>query len=203
MQRRETHPTPMTNPLHKATAFKFMSLAFAYPNEAFVPALKEAVRSLSGHAGAAGKLIAEFEAADPELLQAEYTRLFINGYPNTPCLPYESVRLEQRMHGDASVSVQAEYQAWGLSVDAGLIDHLSTEFEYLAFLASIPSAEPSLASKAQASFDLFVREHLCRWVPAFISDLESSAEMACYRSLSFLMANLLEGICLQAHSQPA
>lgn len=191
----------MTIPNDKAKAFKFMSLAFAYPNEAFVPALKEAAKELAGHAETKADLIESFEYADRELLQAEYTRLFINGYPDTPCLPYESVRLEQRMHGEASVAVQAEYQAWGLSVDAGLIDHISTEFEYLAFLSSIPSAEPSLSAKAEASFELFLREHLCRWVPALISELGRSAKMECYRSLSSLMGTLLEGICTQAPTQ--
>ena len=82
-------------------------------------------------------LVAAFEREETDALQAEYTRLFLNGYPRTICPPYESVCLEQRMHGE-----------WEMKVEPGLIDHLATELEFLAFLASAESLDGDMSTEA-------------------------------------------------------
>ncbi len=177
----------MSHPDQQAFVFRFFSLSFAYPNEAFLPALKRTAQNISSNASLFYDLTASFEQEEPEQLQAEYTRLFINGYPHTPCPPYESVYLEKRMLGQASIEVQALYQEWDMTVEAGLTDHIATEFEFLSFLASAGRLK-SVAKAAGDASERFIKEHLNRWLPQFIVDLKTAAHLQPYKQL----ANLLE-----------
>ena len=176
--------------MQQAFVFRFLSLAFAYPNEAFLPELKRTANKIRINASAFDELIALFEKEEDEVLQAEYTRLFINGYPHTPCPPYESVYLEKRMLGQASLDVQAFYQEWQMRVETGLTDHIATEFEFLSFLASAQSIKNIAMSAVDAS-DRFFKEHLCRWVPQFAADLQLSALIDAYKLLGSLVDDSL------------
>ncbi|NTW47242.1 MAG: molecular chaperone TorD family protein, partial [Chlorobaculum sp.] len=135
------------------------------------------------------------EREETEALQAEYTRLFLNGYPRTVCPPYESVYLEQRMHGEAAVAVAAAYAEWEMKVEPGLIDHLATELEFLAFLASAESLDGDMSTEARKASDEFFQKHLRRWTPRFIADLKSGAKLDCYRMLGELMESVLAEGC--------
>lgn len=115
-------------------------------------------------------------------LQADYTRLFITGYPRTPCPPYESVYREKQLLGKSNQEVQTIYREWGMSVDARLADHLATEFEFLAFLSS-STALPEIADKAQEAARSFTRDHLQKWVPQFAADLQNNAGLEGYKAL--------------------
>lgn len=185
----------MNSPLQKALLFKFLSKCLAYPNEAFLPALVEVSDEIEVGKEERQALIRAFEIEEQEPLQAEYTSLFINGYPHTVCPPYEAIYREKRMHGESTVAVSAAYQEWEMTVEAGLIDHLSTELEFLAFLASAESLENAVADDARKTTERFTREHLCRWVPQFIEDLKEGAKMDCYRKLGELMESELGGYC--------
>jgi TorA maturation chaperone TorD len=181
----------MISPLQKALEYKFLSRCLAFPNQAFIPSLIETSNTIETNQKERQALIMAFELEESETLQAEYTRLFINGYPHTVCPPYESVYLEKRMHGDAAVSVSAAYAEWEMTVEAGLIDHLSTELEFLAFLASAESLETDISKEAQEASKRFVRDHLHRWVPQFIEDLKVGATLDAYRMLGKLMEAVL------------
>ncbi|HHE31124.1 MAG TPA: cytoplasmic chaperone TorD family protein [Chlorobaculum parvum] len=185
----------MNSPLQKSLLFKFLSKCLAYPNEAFLPALVEVSDEIEAGKDERQALIRAFELEEQEPLQAEYTRLFINGYPHTVCPPYEAIYCEKRMHGESTVAVSAAYQEWEMTVDPGLIDHLSTELEFLAFLASAESLENAVATDARKAAERFTREHLCRWLPQFIEELKGGAKMECYRKLGELMERELGGYC--------
>jgi len=185
----------MSSPLQKALVFKFLSRTLAYPNQAFIPTLVEVSDEIETGKEERQALIRAFELEETEPLQAEYTRLFINGYPHTACPPYESIYLEKRMHGDAAVAVSAAYAEWEMTVEPGLIDHLSTELEFLAFLASAESLDNAVSKDAQKASERFIRQHLCRWVPQFIDDLKEGAKMDCYRKLGELIEQVLGGYC--------
>ncbi len=176
----------MSIPIQHAFVFRFLSLAFAYPNEAFLSELKSIADKINDKTGSFIRLIASFEKEKQEMLQAEYTRLFINGYSHTPCPPYESVYREKRMLGQASIDVQALYREWEMSVETGLIDHIATEFEFLSFLASASTVK-TIATAAKDSSDHFIKEHLCRWVPQFVGDLKSATSLDAYRLLGILV----------------
>lgn len=183
----------MTTPLQKALRYKFLSRCLAYPNEAFIPALREAMEKIDANRDELRDLVAAFEREDVETLQAEYTRLFLNGYPRTICPPYESVYLEQRMHGEAAVAVAAAYAEWEMSVEPCLIDHLATELEFLAFLASAESLENELSEEARKASDAFMQQHFRRWTPQFVADLKAGATMDAYRMLGEVMETVLAG----------
>lgn len=185
----------MTSPLQKALHLSFLSRCFAYPNEAFTPALAEALEKIETNRKELQALISAFEQERPEALQAEYTSLFLNGYPHTICPPYESVYLEKRMHGEAAVRVTAAYTEWKITVEPGLIDHIATELEFLAFLASAESLDNAMSKEARKAFETFMHQHLCRWVPQFSTDLKTGATLEPYRQLGTLMTSLLNDNC--------
>lgn len=185
----------MSSPLQKALLFKFLSRCLAYPNQAFIPTLVEISEQIKTGSDERQGLIRAFELEETEPLQAEYTRLFLNGYPHTVCPPYESIYLEKRMHGDAAVAVQKTYTKWEMSVEASLIDHLSTELEFLAFLASAESLNNEVSADAGKAAEQFIKRHICRWGPQFIEDLKEGAKMDCYRKLGEMMEQILGEYC--------
>jgi putative dimethyl sulfoxide reductase chaperone len=185
----------MTTPFQNALLFKFLSRCLAFPNEAFIPALREALDRIDTHRDELLALVAAFEREEAEPLQAEYTRLFLNGYPHTICPPYESVYLEKRMHGEAAVAVAAAYSEWEMSVEPGLIDHLATELEFLAFLASAESLDNAVSADARKASERFTQQHMSRWTPQFTADLKAGAKLNAYRMLGELMEIELAGDC--------
>ena len=180
----------MTAPSEQAFLLKLLGLAFAYPNEALLSTLRDVAKNIGRNNVAVKKLIAAFEQDELEIVQGEYTRLFINGYPKTPCPPYESVYREQRMLGNASLEVQESYMEWGMTVDTPLSDHLATELEFLSFLASAES-EPSIAEEAVEATQHFMTAHIDRWVPQFSNDLQKSATLDVYKQLAALLTEAL------------
>lgn len=181
--------------MQKALVFKFLSRCLAYPNQAFIPTLVEVSEQIETGKEERQALIRAFEFEEQEPLQGEYTRLFLNGYPHTVCPPYESIYLEKRMHGDAAVAVQKAYSEWEVSVDPGLIDHLSTELEFLAFLASAESLDNEVSTDAKKAAEQFIKRHICRWAPQFTEDLKEGAKMGCYRMLGEMMKEVLGRYC--------
>lgn len=182
-------------PLQKAYRYKFLSQCLAYPNEAFIPALDEALEKIDADRAPLQALVAAFRREETEPLQAEYTRIFLNGYPRTVCPPYESVYLEKRMHGEAAVAVAAAYAEWEMSVEPGLIDHLATELEFLAFLASAESLGNAVSDEARQASEAFMQQHISRWTPQFVADLKAGATLDCYRMLGEVMEKVLAENC--------
>jgi TorA maturation chaperone TorD len=78
-----------------------------------------------------------------------------------------------------------------MSVEPGLIDHLATELEFLAFLASAESLDNAVSTEARKASERFSQQHLTRWTPQFIADLKAGATMDAYRMLGELMENTL------------
>uniref|UniRef100_Q3AS11 Cytoplasmic chaperone TorD n=1 Tax=Chlorobium chlorochromatii (strain CaD3) TaxID=340177 RepID=Q3AS11_CHLCH len=176
--------------LQQALIYRFLGLVFAYPNDAFLPTLQNALQKISDNAARFQPLLDAFAAEPQEQLQAEYTRLFLNGYPNTPCPPYESVYREERMMGESSLAVQKLYQQWEIAIDANLSDHLATELEFLAFLSAATTLT-EVATDALATREYFLEEHVRQWLPQFCRDLQKEATVEAYRLLSQLLANVL------------
>ena len=173
---------------NKARTLRFLSQCFAYPNSAFLPNLRKRLREITGEKEKAGfePLLRLFGQENNEQLQGEYTRLFITGYPSTPCPPYESVFREGRMLGSCSHKVQTLYQEWGMTAEEGLLDHISTELEFLAFLASAATLE-AVQKDARKTFHSFTADHLSQWLPDLSKELKDHARVPAYRELAFLL----------------
>ncbi len=175
-----------TNLIH---VLRFLSQCFAYPNSAFLPNLRtrlqEIIASEKEKAGFES-LLPLFGKENNEQLQGEYTRLFITGYPNTPCPPYESVFREGRMLGSCSGKIQLVYEEWNMTSDPGLVDHISTELEFLAFLASAATLDAT-REEARKAYRSFMLDHLSQWLPDFSKALEQHATFPAYRKLATLL----------------
>ncbi len=181
----------MTAHIQNAHIYRFLSLCFAYPNKGFIKNLEHKLEDIEEHKSELHSLINLFKAEDLETLQGEYTRLFITGYPKTPCPPYESVELEGRIMGKAAEAVEKNYKEWGMSVEPGILDHISTELEFCAFLLSASMLEEETALEATKAYNAFKENHLVVWLPGFLSKLENSTNFVVYRQLAHLVRQLV------------
>lgn len=167
---------------------RFLVRAFAYPDADFLKVM-ETFRQEEGNLPYLKEIVSTFLNSPLMELQAEYTRLFITGYPTTPCPPYESFFREGRMMGSVVYDIMRVYQEWGVQAELGLVDHLSTELEFLAYLLSATRI-PELSGKAQEAYSRFREEHLKKWIPSFRKALEENAEMSVYRQLGKMLVYL-------------
>ena len=166
-----------------AFILKFLSKAFLYPDEDFLNNLKSGLKELANEEETLNQIITGFQKEPLSELQAEYTRLFINGYPKTCCPPYESVYLEGQMVGQVNRIVMEIYQNWGFSVNPRLADHVSTELEFLAFLLTA-SEISEISDMASKEYTDFLTHHINRWIPQFTADLRYCASLDVYKMLS-------------------
>jgi TorA maturation chaperone TorD len=120
-----------------------------------------------------------------EQIQGEYTGLFINGYPHTPCSPHESIYLDDHiLLGPAAERVSVFYRQWGLNSADQLPDHVTVELEFMhlileAVLAADEPQKQDLLIVAQT----FWNAHLGRWIAPFANDLKANAKLGFYRQL--------------------
>ena len=133
--------------------------------------------------------------------QAEHTQLFINGYPKTPCPPFESVYRHEMMNGPACSELESLYQSIGLEPIEGVpADYLGMMLECAAFLLELPpsseaeeaSNEPSVETKetAKTHFQTLWQTHLAKWVPKFANDLQQHSQLRLYQQLGLKLQAL-------------
>lgn len=111
--------------------------------------------------------------------QAEHTRLFINGYPETPCAPFESIYRHGRMDGPACDELEKLYAQAGVSPTGDLpADYLGTLLAFAALLQQrqTPEADRQLQELQQ--------RHLAGWLPEFSGRLMRNARLELYRRLA-------------------
>lgn len=84
--------------------------------------------------------IRQLEAASLGEWQAEHTRLFICGYPNTPCLPFLSAQTQGQMAG-SHPELHEFYRGCGLAAQDMPEDYLGTLLECGAWLLDNGEAE--------------------------------------------------------------
>jgi putative dimethyl sulfoxide reductase chaperone len=125
----------------------------------------------------------ELEKTPLEHWQGEHTRLFLSGYPKTPCPPFESAYRQGQMGGTAASDLEALYSRAGLKATAAPADYLGTLLECLALLTERGDMGPVLEELWEA--------HLQRWLPRFSQDLQAHSELGLYRELGVR----LEGLC--------
>jgi putative dimethyl sulfoxide reductase chaperone len=124
--------------------------------------------------------------------QGEYTRLFINGFPQTAAPPYESVYRHKTMCGPVVDKLHALYHDAGLTAGDMPADYLGTQLEFAAHLAA--SDDPR-SDHWQARL---WREHLMQWLPKFTVDLCQHSRLLIYRlwggQLTLLTTHMQEQI---------
>jgi TorA maturation chaperone TorD len=135
---------------------------------------KEAVQELAAHYAWLKPAAEELHETPLEVWQAEHTRLFVSGYPTTPCPPFESAYLSGRMYGPQERKLKDLYKRMGMMSSDAPADYLGTMLECLALL----NAEPDVG---RAFWSELWDRHLGRWVPRFCRELQAESKMVLYR----------------------
>jgi TorA maturation chaperone TorD len=141
----------------------------------------DAVRDMLPTAPWLRSSLPELERLPSDRWQAEHTRLFITGYPRTPCPPFESAYRHGTMGGTAAGDLEALYRRAGLRSGEVPADYLGTMLECAAYLQ-----EQGMEELLEELFE----QHLGRWVPRFARDLRDSAELELYRELGAQLGRL-------------
>lgn len=147
----------------------------AYPEGEALAAVRE-LRTVADWPSSAA--LAELAALPLERWQAEYTRLFINGYPTTPCPPFATA------HWGPGVAeeLQALYHRAGLHAPPEWADYLGTLLDCAAYLLEVA---PQAAVLAELRDD-----YLAVWLPRFAAALQTHAALQLYRELGAVLGEV-------------
>lgn len=129
--------------------------------------------------------LSELSAISLEDWQAEHTRLFLNGFPRTPCPPFASPYLGEGMCGAIMTQLAAYYQDWGLDWGQVPPDYLGNLLECLAL--HMEQAQPELTAH-------FLDRYVRPWLPRFAADLQQAAQLELYRALGTRLLQLAPSI---------
>ena len=138
--------------------------------------------------------------SDQELedLLWEYTRLFVGPY-KLPCPPWESVYTSAKrlMMQEAYDEVQDLYNELGLKMgDPNIMpDHIGAELNFLAVLFGNLHNNPGKRVYYKDIAKRFLDEHLMRWLPQFISDMEEAANLKFYKALAQVTKDFINAQC--------
>jgi DMSO reductase family type II enzyme chaperone len=189
----------------RSRGWRLFDVAFSYPDAELLEAIRsgelaEAFREGLGEVDPG--LVAGADVAalcdggpDDDALAVEYTRLFDVGASGPPCPLYGG------LYGGARTKVMEEavrfYNHFGLTLaDAPreLPDHLSTELEFLHFLAFREAEalargeDPGPWRRAQRDF---VARHPGKWVPKLRERLDRQAPLPYFREVVRLLERFL------------
>jgi TorA maturation chaperone TorD len=150
-----------------------------------------------------------------EILQAEYTRLFIGPGP-VVAPPWESVYFseERLLFQRETFQVRAWYARFGLTVPnlhREPDDHIGLELSFVARLAelalqAIQAHEQERLQEALEAQRRFLAEHVLTWGPGWCSRVEVSSGSEFYRGLALLtrgaLSELSERLAVPIPMQP-
>ncbi len=153
---------------------QLLAMLLGMPERDSLPILQE---MLPGHDWL-GPAVDELEQTPLEQWQAEHTRLFINGYPKTPCAPFESIYRHEQMDGPACDELKRLYNRAGVSPTDDLpADYLGTMLAFAAWLLERGTPEAALQLRE------LQQKHLVSWLPEFSERLTRIARLRLYRSM--------------------
>jgi len=170
-----------------------LSVALQWPDAGLAGRLTEVLPALERCAVAQAHDLVTLARMPLELLQGEYTRLFINGFPHTPCPPYESIyRNDNRLLGPAAEQVSVFYERWGLACERQLPDHVAVELEFMHALLVAQSAArgPQVDDLTKVAATFWTR-HLGRWAARFANDVLDHASHPFYRALAPMLSEFI------------
>jgi len=148
-----------------------LAALLAYPGFDALAAVR-GLRAVAGWPSAAA--LDELIALPLERWQAEHTRLFVNGYPSTPCFPFVA---DER---GSAAALQDLYCRAGLFAAPELAGYLGTLLECAAYLLDARTLpEPPDPAVLVTLRD----DYLTAWLPRFGAALQTHAALTLYREL--------------------
>ncbi len=181
--------------------YRFLSIAFTYPQEGFPQIMQQAIKLVSKHYRNLNKhgyrlsgiktvknALKELSNINIHKWQGIYTSLFISNYPKTPLHPYESFYREGLLISDSTEQVSRIYSECGVEVfsEKEFPDLISIELEFAGFLIEHQKT-------CMPVFERFFVEHLFAWVPSFFKDtINYEATHPFYRGIATIGERFLE-----------
>lgn len=177
-----------SKPKNPGAFYSFLAQSFCYPervwlDEPYFDLLGSIMQNL-GLNNDAHRLRQSY-CTNPEgleILQIEYTRLFINAIPAVVAPPYSSIYLDQEenLYGHSAVWVKQFYQQHGfdLAGEADLPDGLALELEFLALL---------IDENQNVVAEQFLHEHFRKWFPIFKERVLNGSSNQFYSTLLTLV----------------
>jgi len=170
----------MSDKIQYSSKLRMLASLLSQPEEDALDALRDMLLAAPWLASS----ITELERIPLEHWQAEHTRLFVNGWPKTPCPPFESAYRQGRMGGTAITDLEGLYRRAGLKASLAPADYLGTMLECAAWLAQQEDGASLLQELEE--------DHLNRWVPRFAHDLQENAGLRLYRDLGIQIASIYQ-----------
>ncbi len=165
-----------------------LAILLAMPEDGALDALREIVPQAPWLAEA----VSELESLPLDRWQAEHTRLFVSGYPETPCPPFESAYRQGQMGGSMAGDLQRFYRRVGLEPSEAPADYLGTILDCAAYLTDLGQGVEQGREDCPASGLLaeIWEEHLNHWLSRFAHDLQQHAQLSLYRLIGTQLAQL-------------
>jgi DMSO reductase family type II enzyme chaperone len=144
------------------------------------------------------------QCAELETLGKSYRYLFgFTAHPKVP--PYETEYGEEALFQQPQelADLAGFYSAFGLKMNAfERADHISCECEFLAFLTrkeahALEQNEAEMLETTRGAQRLFIKDHLGRFVPAFVKTLRRENPDGFYGSLGNLCHDFIRAECAQ------
>jgi TorA maturation chaperone TorD len=189
--------------LERALVYKVLSLALYTPSD------QEAQRELRSLAPRLWELsalplsrstveyfVSSWDKAwsgSQEALRVEYTRLFVNDYPELKCPPFETYWAtgQRTIYGSGYESLLQLYRAAGLDRAPGVglpLEHVALELELMYFLVLSSLSKPELLCSQERLF----AEHISRWARPYSQCLEANATLDAYKATAKLLRELAD-----------
>jgi Uncharacterized component of anaerobic dehydrogenases len=186
----------------RALAYKVLSLALYIPSDreaqdqlrSLIPQLRS-LSALPLDRYAAEYFASSWESAwgyAQDALRLEYTRLFINDYPELRCPPFESYWAtgQRTIYGSGYESLLQLYRVAGLDRALGVglpLEHVALELELMYFLVLSSLSRPELLCAQEKLF----AEHISRWAKPYSQCLEANALLDAYKATARFLRELV------------
>lgn len=189
----------MENEIRK-TAYKTFAKLFYYPDGELIKLLHQGVitnfisslRLIS--ADTLYDWIQTYDSKDKllEVLQVEYTQLFITNFPAVPAPIYKSFYKERELIGKSTEEIIDIYNAHDFNVSENMTepaDHLAIELEFIYRLI-----EEGVSIKEQMDF---INKNILDWIEEFANNVNEHALLPFYGFLIEVLTELLKLDVLQ------
>ncbi|MBE7470898.1 MAG: molecular chaperone TorD family protein [Anaerolineales bacterium] len=196
--------------LARALLYQALAWGLIYPTAERLAGLTEWQDSLATACTALGMSASDVEtavaklpqseAARLQMLQVEYTRLFINAVPHVLAPPYASAynHLGLLLGQPAEAAVQAYRQAGLVFAPEAfdLPDHLAAELEFMFYLsreelAAHKAGDLTCAEELRERRRDFLTHHLLAWLPAWRARVVEADRTGFYATLAQLVETWL------------
>lgn len=183
----------------EAQIYRILSRVYGSPSDGLPPdGLSAALRTAANglEPGSASEALEELEVylagpVDAMELAREYVRLF-RGPVRALVYPYESMYVDGEVMGPSTLDAVERYREAGLGVSEGfrdLPDHISTELEFMYYLASmeqrcLDEGDDAGSQHFSGLRRSFLQDHLARWVPGFADRVIGNTTSPFYRGLA-------------------